>query len=175
MIRKDDTDAAGFAKIARGLSDLFNFLAGPDDKNLPRRGRHEKDGMVIEYSFGRRTAAEAMSQREEAEPPPEPTARRARAATATPRRAAKRSELELLEPVTDVFDEPGEIVFLFELPGISRRDIRTVVDGDIFLLEARSGERLYRKEILIEAKLAAQMPHLLLRNGVLEVRLKKRK
>ena len=60
---KDDdvTGAAGFEKIARGLSDLFNVLA--DFDQLPRRGRHEKDGRVMEYSFGTRTLGEAAAEK----------------------------------------------------------------------------------------------------------------
>ena len=54
---EDVTGTAGFTKIARGLSDLFNVLA--DFDQLPRRGRHEKDGRVMEYSFGTRTLDEA--------------------------------------------------------------------------------------------------------------------
>jgi len=162
---KDDvTGAAGFTKIARGLSDLFNVLA--DFDQLPRRGRHEKDGRVMEYSFGTRTLREAAGEQE---PPEEAPARR----EATPRREAKRSSIEVLEPVTDMFDEPTEIVLLFELPGVERKDIRCILDGDILLLEAKTGERLYRKETLIEDKLAGGAPHLNLRNGVLEVRLSK--
>lgn len=162
--KDDSTGAAGFVKIARGLSDLFNVLA--DFDQLPRRGRHEKDGTVMEYSFGKRTLAEAAGEKQASgETPVRPE---------TPlRRAAKPSSLEILEPVTDMFDEPGEIVLLFELPGIERKDIRCILDGDILLLEAKTGERLYRKETLIEAKLAAGAPHLNLRNGVLEVRLSK--
>jgi HSP20 family protein len=162
---KDDvTGAAGFAKIARGLSDLFNVLVDFDE--LPRRGRHEKDGRVIEYSFGSRTLGEAAGEERGAEGP---SARSA----APPRRAAKKSSLEVVEPVTDVFDEQDEIVLLFELPGVERRAIRCIVDGDILLLEAKAEDRLYRKETLIEEKLAAGSPRLNLRNGVLEVRLSK--
>jgi len=163
---KDDvTGAAGFAKIARGLSDLFNVLA--DFDQLPRRGRHEKDGRVMEYSFGTRTLGEAAGERQASEETP-------RRAEAPPRRTAKRSDIEVLEPVTDMFDEPDEILLLFELPGVERKDIRCILDGDILLLEAKTGERLYRKETLIEEKLAASAPHLNLRNGVLEVRLSKK-
>jgi HSP20 family protein len=161
---EDVTGAAGFTKIARGLSDLFNVLA--DFDQLPRRGRHEKDGRVMEYSFGTRTLDEAARERRDS---PEKSSTRADA----PRRAAKKSALEVLEPVTDIFDEPNEIVLLFELPGIERNDIRCVLDGDILLLEAKAGERLYRKEMLIEDKLAPGSPRLNLRNGVLEVRLSK--
>lgn len=165
---KDDvTGAAGFAKIARGLSDLFNVLS--DFDQLPRRGRHEKDGRVMEYSFGTRTLGEAARERREKR---EPEERPTRSET-PPRRAAKKSSLEVLEPVTDIFDEAEEIVFLFELPGVERKNIRCMLDGDILLLEAKTDDRLYRKETLIEEKLAAGSPGLNLRNGVLEVRLKK--
>ena len=47
-------------------------------------------------------------------------------------------------------------MLLFELPGVERKDIRCILDGDILLLEAKTGERLYRKETLIEEKLAAR-------------------
>lgn len=170
MTRKDRNDnedvtgVAGLEKIARGLSNLFNVLA--DFDNLPRRGRHEKDGRVMEYSFGARTlreAAEARDAGEEEAPAPERPVRR----------AAKRTTVEMLEPVTDMFDEGNELVFLFELPGVEREDIRCILDGDILLLEAKSGARLYRKETFIEEKLAGNAPQLNLRNGVLEVRLAK--
>jgi HSP20 family protein len=162
---EDVTGAAGFTKIARGLSDFFNVLA--DFDQLPRRGRHEKDGRVMEYSFGTRTLDEAAKDKHSA-------AEEASVRTETqPRRAAKKTSLEILDPVTDTFDEPDEIVLLFELPGVEQKDIRCVLDGDILLLEAKTGERLYRKEMLIEDKLAAGAPRLNLRNGVLEVRLSK--
>jgi hypothetical protein len=58
MSQEDDTGRAGFTKIARGLSDLFNFLSELDEGKQPRRGTREKNGMIIEYSFGKRTLAE---------------------------------------------------------------------------------------------------------------------
>lgn len=165
----DTTGAAGLAKIARGLSDLFNVLAA--DFNLPaqpRRGRHEKNGMVMEFSFGKRTLGEAAGEE------PEEAPRRPAAEPPTAKqRAAKPTGIEVLEPVTDLFDEAAEIILLFELPGVVRKDVRCVLDGDILLLEAKTDERLYRKETLIEAPLAAGAPRLTLRNGVLEVRLAK--
>jgi HSP20 family protein len=166
MSNDDETGRAGFGKIARGLSDLFNFLSELDEGRQPRRGRREKNGMVIEYSFGKRTLAEGDGEPEPDEPsPPRPAARQ---------RSARPSGHDVVEPVTDMFDEPDEVVLLFEVPGVARKDIRCVLDGDILLLEARAGERLYRKEILIGAKIAAP-PHLRLRNGVLETRLAKLK
>ena len=120
---------------------------------------------MFEYSFGTRTLREAAGEEEPAED--EPVVREA-----PRRREPKRTSVEVLEPVMDVFDEPGEIVFLFELPGVERKDIRCLLDGDILLLDAKTGERLYRKETLVEAKVEGS-PHLKLRNGVLEVRIAK--
>jgi HSP20 family molecular chaperone IbpA len=154
---KNDTGPTGFSKIARGLSDLFNFLAELDDSEAPRR--------VIEYSFAKRTLAEDAHDRGEESQP--------QANEPGPRRAAKPSPLEMLEPVTDIFDEPDEVLLLFELPGVNRKDVRCLLDGDILLLDAKIGDRLYRKETLIEPKLAEGAPHLRLRNGILEVRLAK--
>ena len=165
MSKEDDTGRAGFAKITRGLSDLFNFLSELDESKQPRRGTREKNGMIIEYSFGKRTLVEDETGHT-AEAP------RERAETVR-RRSVKPSGLEMLEPVTDMFDEPDEVVVLFEVPGVARKDIHCVLDGDILLLEAKTGERLYRKEILIEPKLAEEAPRLRLRNGVLEARLAK--
>ncbi|MGD1035858.1 MAG: Hsp20/alpha crystallin family protein [Roseiarcus sp.] len=162
---KDDDAVGGFTKIAGGLANLINLLVDLDKSgNLPRHGRREKNGVVVEYSIGRRTAVGEAA----AEPPPseEPAARPAR-------RAAKRTDIEVVEPVTDMFDEAGEAVLLFELPGVSRSQVRCLLDGDILLLEAKTAGRLYRKETLIEAKLAGDPPKLRLHNGVLEVRLKK--
>jgi HSP20 family molecular chaperone IbpA len=162
---KDDDRADGFARIAGGLGDLINLLVNLDKTGeLPRRGRREKDGLVVEYSIGRRTATGDAP----ADPPPP----QATEAPRSKRRTARRSEVEVLEPVTDTFDEPGEMVLMFELPGVERADIRCLLDGDILLLDARATGRLYRKEMLIEAKLAGDPPQLRLHNGVLEVRLR---
>ena len=105
------------------------------------------------------------------EPPPEAT--RPKPERKAARRTAKRTDIEVVEPVTDVFDETDETVLLFELPGVNRSDIICALDGDILLLDAKTDGRLYRKEVLIEAKLVGEPPRLTLHNGILEVRLKK--
>ncbi|ARN82428.1 Hsp20/alpha crystallin family protein [Methylocystis bryophila] len=163
--KEDVTGVAGLNKIARGLSDLFNVLA--DFDNLPRRGRHEKDGRVMEYSFGARTLREAAGETEE--PPEEEAPQR----EAPRHRTARARSTEILEPVTDMFDEANALVFLFELPGVERKDVHCTLDGDILLLDAKTGDRHYRKEVLVEEKFVPGAPQLDLRNGVLEVRLAK--
>ncbi len=168
---KDESGAGPLGRISLGLSDLFNVLAELDDSKLPTRGRREKDGMVIEYSFGKRTLADRAGERDADEA--SDTAEQTSAQPKPARRRARPSELEMLEPVTDIFDEPDEILLLFELPGVGERDIRCLLDGDILLLEAKAEGRLYRKEVLIETPLRPGAPKRRLQNGVLEVRLQK--
>jgi HSP20 family protein len=171
-MNKDDDGLGGISKIARGLTDLVNLLGDLNKGGgLPHHGRHEKNGMVVEYSIGRRTADGSP-----AEPEPEPESSRetrAKPSQRTAHRAAKRTEIEVLEPATDVFDEPNETLLLFEIPGVSRPDVRCVLDGDILTLEAKAEGRLYRKEVLIDTKLTGEPPKLRLHNGILEVRLQK--
>lgn len=175
MSKEDTTGSAGLGEIVRRLSDLFDHLVELKEGDAPQHGRREKNGMVFEYSFGRRTAAEARDARgggprpRPSEPPHAQAGR-----TAAPR-TTKPSGTAIMEPVTDIFDEPDEIQLLFELPGVARKDIHCVLDGDILVVEATAGERRYRKETLIETPLANEEPHLTMRNGVLQVRLKKQK
>lgn len=155
-----------FAKIALGLSQIIDFLLGPDAVTPLRRGRREEGGVVFEYSFRKRGILEETGEGERPQP----------GAQARPRSRLRRRESagpEILEPVTDLFDEPDEIVLLFELPGVKRKNLRVRLSDDIFLLEAQSRGRLFRKEIRIEARLRPGAPRLELRNGILEVRLKK--
>ena len=60
----------------------------------------------------------------------------------------------VMEP-TKVAGSTVERATLHNAHEVARKDVRCVLDGDILLLEAKAGERLYRKETLIEATLAA--------------------
>jgi HSP20 family protein len=169
MSKDKPSGADALGEIGRRLADLFDHLADPGNGDSPRSGRREKNGMVVEYSFGKRSLHEGG--RPQAEPASESAT--ASAKEAPRRRAPKPDPLSILEPVTDVFDEPDELVVLYELPGASRNDIQCVLNGDILLLDAKAGDRTYHKEILVAAKLAAGGPVLRLKNGILEVRLAK--
>ncbi len=163
---EEEKHGAPFGKIALGLSQIINFILELDAAKQPHRGRREEGGVVIEYSFRKR----GLSPEEGEDEAPQPSQK----SPARPGyRRARPTGLEVFEPVTDFFDEPDEIVLLFELPGVRRKDIRATLSDDILLVEAKSGERLYRKETLIEAKLRPGTPQLDLNNGLLEIRLKK--
>jgi len=161
---KDDDIPSGFSKLTGGLASLITLLTDLEKKGeLPRTGRREKNGVTVEYSVGGRPLREDSPAGEAPEVAPRPTARPARPVG-----------LELVEPTTDMFDEVEETVLLFELPGVRLGQIRCLLDGDILLLDAKTETRLYRKEVLIEGDLADEKPKLQLRNGVLEVRLRKK-
>ena len=77
------------------------------------------------------------------------------------------------EPMVDVFDEKGEIRICAEMPGVNEADIKLYLDGDILGIRAATGDRKYRKEVLLPAKVDARLPAPAYKNGVLEVILKK--
>jgi HSP20 family protein len=77
------------------------------------------------------------------------------------------------EPITDVFDEEGEVRVYAEMPGVAETDIKVELKGDILDISAKSGERKYRKECLITAKVLHETLTTSYKNGILEVRIKK--
>lgn len=80
---------------------------------------------------------------------------------------------EVREPLVDTFDEGQEIVVVAELPGVAEEDIRCELQDDIMSLET-TGERRYAKEILLPGSVDAATLRKTYRNGILELRLKKK-
>ncbi|RJX19913.1 MAG: Hsp20/alpha crystallin family protein [Desulforudis sp.] len=76
------------------------------------------------------------------------------------------------EPVCELFDEGQQLRLVAELPGVSEENVQVVVEGDILKLST-TGERQYYKELLLPARVKAQIGALAMRNGVLEVLLDK--
>lgn len=165
MTSENDKGVSGLSRIARRLADLIDALGEIEQSGkLPRRGRQEKNGVVVEYSLGRRSLRPDADE----EPVADTSARAPRhAETARPRQP------DLVEPATDIFDEDDEIIVLFDLPGV-HGDYSCILDGDILALDAKSGSRHFRKEILVQGELADETPRLSFRNGILEARLRKR-
>jgi len=80
---------------------------------------------------------------------------------------------EVREPLVDMFDEDQEIVVVAEMPGVAEEDIRCEIQDDILSLET-GGERRYAKEILLPGAVDAATLRKTYRNGILELRLKKK-
>jgi HSP20 family protein len=88
----------------------------------------------------------------------------------TPRGAKVEEERE---PITDVFDEKGEIRVYAEMPGVSENDIKVDLKGDILNISAKSGDRKYRKEVLLPAEGKNKAFTSSFKNGILEIKIKK--
>jgi HSP20 family protein len=77
------------------------------------------------------------------------------------------------EPITDVFDEDQEIRIYAEMPGVNQEDIKLDLKEDILDISAQTGDRKYRKEVLLPAKVQADTMTSSYTNGILEVKAKK--
>jgi HSP20 family protein len=80
--------------------------------------------------------------------------------------------VDVREPLIDVFDEETEIVVVAELPGVKEEAIEIDVRGDVLALSS-SGERRYAKEVLLPSPVDPSSMRRSLKNGLLELRLKK--
>ena len=76
-------------------------------------------------------------------------------------------------PMTDLFDEKDEIRVCAEMPGVSEADIKLDLKDDILDIAAQTGDRKYRKELLLPIKAKMENMSSAYRNGILEIRIKK--
>lgn len=81
---------------------------------------------------------------------------------------------EIREPVTDLFEEPGGILIVAEMPGVSAADIHMEFAEDVLTLKASSGDKRYRKELLLPRPFTKEQATLKCNNGVVELWLKDR-
>ncbi len=79
---------------------------------------------------------------------------------------------EVREPIVDVFDEPGEIHIVAEMPGVSKEDIHLELAGDILDIRAEGDNRKYQKEVLLSRRAEAEDLSWTYKNGILDVKVK---
>ena len=82
---------------------------------------------------------------------------------------------EVREPMVDLFDEKEMVIVVAELPGINEKDITVELRDDILTISAESGERKYYKEVLVGAPVTSEGLTRSYRNGILEIRICKKK
>jgi HSP20 family protein len=78
-----------------------------------------------------------------------------------------------LEPLVDVVEEDDEIIVVAEVPGVERDEIKVRIKGTQLTIHAENPERPYHKVIQLPSKVKKDEAKSAIRNGVLEVRLKK--
>lgn len=77
---------------------------------------------------------------------------------------------EVLEPVTDIFEEEGYTRVVAEMPGIAAEDVRCAIDGDILSIDAVRGEKKYHKELLLPRSGSTENMEISCKNGILELK-----
>ena len=82
---------------------------------------------------------------------------------------------EVREPMVDVFDEKEQVLVIAEMPGVGEKDVTVEIKDDVLLIVAEAGDKKYRKEVLLPASFTADKMSHTCHNGVLEVKLDKRK
>ena len=83
------------------------------------------------------------------------------------------AEEHTLEPLVDVVEEDDEIIVVAEVPGVERDEIKVRIKGTLLTIHADNPERPYHKEIELPSKVKKDEAKSAIRNGVLEIRLKK--
>lgn len=78
------------------------------------------------------------------------------------------------EPLVDLFDEKEEVKIIAEVPGVFEETIKTEIKGDVLILEAKDSDRKYYKEIVLPKDVDPGTLKSKYKNGVLEIRVKKK-
>ncbi len=78
-----------------------------------------------------------------------------------------------LEPLVDVIEEDDEVIVVAELPGVEHDQVKVKVKGTTLTIDVSNPDRPYHKSIQLPAKVKKEKARSSMRNGVLEVRLKK--
>lgn len=79
------------------------------------------------------------------------------------------------EPLVDVIDGEKEITVIVELPGVNKEDIRLNALEDHLSIKVDTESRRYHKELDLPAEVEPESVKATYKNGVLEVKLKRRK
>jgi HSP20 family protein len=78
-----------------------------------------------------------------------------------------------LEPLVDVVEEDDEIIVVAEVPGVEKDEIKVRIKGTALTIHADNPHRPYHKVIELPSRVQKEDAKSAIRNGVLEVRLKK--
>lgn len=77
---------------------------------------------------------------------------------------------EIREPIVDVFEEEEHTIIISEMPGISAEDVQLNVKEDLLNIYAESGDKKYRKEILLPSVYQREKMIVTCNNGILKIK-----
>jgi len=160
---RSEEGAGGIFRTVGSFLDLLSDMVEKGETEIRREGElGQRKGMKAVYGFTIRLGGEGQPRVE-----PFGNVRREKGKGPVVE--------EVREPMVDVFDEKEAVVVVGELPGVSEKDITVELRDDILTLAAETGERKYYKEILLEAPVTSEGLTHSYRNGILEIRICKKK
>lgn len=81
---------------------------------------------------------------------------------------------ERREPLFDVFDEGDSVKLIAELPGVEKNDINLELADGLLKIKVDTPTRKYYEEVKLPSEVEKETVESTYRNGILEVKLKKR-
>lgn len=79
----------------------------------------------------------------------------------------------ILEPVVDLFDEPGCLMVVAQLPGVTPSGVHLEIQGRTLVIQAGEGDRRYYRRVPLPFAADLAQGQVSFTNGILEVRLPK--
>ncbi len=79
------------------------------------------------------------------------------------------------EPLTDVFDEEEVIIIVLEMPGIDESTIDTQINKRQLIVKGTGKKQRYKKILALPASVEPESLEKAYRNGILEIKIKKKK
>ncbi|MBI4288688.1 MAG: Hsp20/alpha crystallin family protein [Chloroflexi bacterium] len=166
MARSKDKSPDGFQGLFKGLSSLFDLVSSMTEEGKEEYSRSGQAtdasgkvrgvyGFSIRVGLGGKPIVEQFGNIKKSE---------------------KGAEIaEVREPVVDVFDEGDTLLVIAELPGVNEKDIKVEAKVNIMELTAGTKDRKYSKDLLLPCEVEAAPIKSSYRNGVLEIKLTKKK
>ena len=161
-----DFGAGGLGGLFKGVEKLINLASELEGAGGEMKKEGEIDlsqlrkGMKAVYGFSVKTAAGGQPVVEE---------------FGNVKKTPKGPKIEEERaPLTDIFNEKDEIRVCAEMPGLKEDDIKLDLRDDILEIAAQTGDRKYRKELLLPIKVKTKNMTSAYRNGILEIKIKKK-
>ena len=79
------------------------------------------------------------------------------------------------EPIVDVFEDGDNVNVMAELPGVEENDVNLKMKSNLLTISADTPVRKYYKEVKLPTSIKCDLIESKLRNGILEVKLRKAK
>jgi len=83
--------------------------------------------------------------------------------------------LEEREPIVDVFEDGDNVKVMAELPGVEENDVNLKIENNVLTINADTPAKKYSKEVKLPTSIERGSVESKLRNGILEVKLRKAK